>query len=468
MAKSPLERAKTGSPAGVVADPRTAPSVSPGQQSTTRALQRSISITAPRGKSLRESVASYQKGTPEPLLSQRQYAQEQLGRAEESYYGMEPFQEAEFGKIRPEFDRQAVTRVMPMLLTMTALGGKFTKINALGMMKALDSGIKGIQEGNERAYKQALFDYQQNYKEFQDREAVRRRQYDLQRNAAKDGLELARTRAADADKAVDDYNAGIADDVRMQLTLDQNRRALEKHYADIELTKAQTFAALNKPKVKESDLTAEQKNKANAANRLLNDVNTALDVMNKRPQDFSTSINAAYTYSPKGTELFSAMTTGPLAKNAKAVRDALPSQQAWRNALNTRVVQNAGLSQTVAEMNSQLAAFGSQTLEARKSGMARVKLSILLDLNDSAKSSEKFNDFLTEKLGMPVDVAIQQARLELEQVEKQIRGEGASIRQPAGSAKGEEITQAEYDQLIREGFTPAEIKAEGYYVRGRR
>lgn len=468
MAKNPLERAKTGSPAGVVADPRTAPGVSPGQQSTTRALQRSISITAPRGKSLRESVASYQKGTPEPLLSQRQYAQEQLGRAEESYYGMEPFQEAEFGKVRPEFDRQAVTRVMPMLLTMTALGGKFTKINALGMMKALDSGIKGIQEGNERAYKQALFDYQQNYKEFQDREAVRRRQYDLQRNAAKDGLELARTRATDADKAVDDYNAGIADDIKMQLTLDQNRRALEKHNADIALTRAQAEAARAKPKEKKSFLTAEQINKTMLATRLLNDVNNALEVMEKRPQDFTTPINAAFTWSPKATELAGAITAGPLAKQSASIRSAIPSQQAWRRALNTQVVQNAGLSQTVAEMNSQLAAFGSQTLEARKSGMARVRLSLLMDLADKADLSDDLRDALETKLGMSLSQAVSSARKDVERIEAQVRGEDTTIRQPAGSAKGEEITQAEYDQLIREGFTPAQIKAEGYYVRGRR
>lgn len=461
MATNPVtSKAKTGSPAGVVADPRTAPGVSPGQQSSSRALRRAITLSAPRGTSLSSSLATYRKGTPEPLLSQRQYFREELGKAEEEYYGMEPFKEAEFGLKRPEFDRKAVTRVMPMLMVMTALGGRQTKINALGMMKALDSGIKGLQAGNEKAYKQALFDYQQNYKEFQDRETVRRNQYDLLRNAKKDGLELARTRAADADKAVDDYNAGIADDVRMQLTLDQNRRALEKHNADVALTQAQAAAALAKPKDKKSFLTAEQINKTMLATRLLNDVNNALDVMEKRPQDFSTTINAAYTWSPKATELASAITLGPLAKQSAAVKAAIPSQQAWRRALNTQVVQNAGLSQTVAEMNSQLAAFGSQTLDARKSGMARVRLSLLQDLKDKAELSDDLKEALEAKVGMPLSQAVDLARKEVDRIEASIRGEA--------TAGGEEITQDEYNQLIRDGFTPAQIKAEGYYVRGRR
>lgn len=461
MATNPVtSKAKTGSPAGVVSDPRTAPGVSPGTQSQTRALRRVASITAPRGTSLSSSLETYRKGTPEPLLSQRQFFREELGRAEEEYYGAAPFEERTFAQQRPEFDRKAVTRVMPMLMVMTALGGSRTKISALGMMKALGSGIKGLQEGNDKAYKQALFDYQQNYKEFQDREAARRRQYDLLREAKKDGLQLAQTRAKDADKAVDDYNEEVAADIKMQLTLDQNRRALEKHNADISLTRAQADAAIAKPKEKKSFLTAEQVNKTMLATRLLNDVNNALDVMEKRPQDFSTTINAAYTWSPKATELASALTVGPLAKQSAAVKAAIPSQQAWRRALNTQVVQNAGLSQTVAEMNSQLAAFGSQTLEARKSGMARVRLSLLQDLKDKSELSDDLKAALEAKIGMPLSQAVDLARKEVDRIEAEVRGEA-----PVG---GEEITQAEYDQLIRDGFTPAQIKAEGYYVRGRR
>lgn len=235
MATNPVtSKAKTGSPAGVVSDPRTAPGVSPGTQSSARALRRAISVATPTlGKSLAQDVETYRRGPPEELKSQRQYFREELGRAEEEYYGMETFKPSEFEGKRPEFDRKAVTRVMPMLMVMTALGGSRTKISALGMMKALDSGIKGLQEGNDKAYKQALFDYQQNFKEFQNREAVRRAQYDLLKEAKRDGLQLALQRKADADKAVDDYNAEAASNINLQATLAKNARDLEQHNIDM-------------------------------------------------------------------------------------------------------------------------------------------------------------------------------------------------------------------------------------------
>jgi hypothetical protein len=85
---------------------------------------------------------------------------------------------------------------------------------------------------------------------------------------------------------------------------------------------------------------------------------------------------------------------------------------------------------------------------------------LLQDLKDKAELSDDLKEALEAKVGMPLSQAVDLARKEVDRIEASIRGEA-----PTG---GEEITQDEYNQLIRDGFTPAQIKAEGYYVRGRR
>lgn len=358
MAKSPLERAKTGSPAGVVADPRTAPSVSPGQQSSARALRRAISVSTPAlGKSLTQDVETYRRGPPEELKSQRQYFREELGRAEEEYYGMQPFETGTFGKVRPEFDRQAVTRVMPMLLTMTALGGKFTKINALGMMKALDSGIKGIQEGNERAYKQALFDYQQNYKEFQDREAARRQQYDLLKEAKKDGLQLALQRKADADKAVDDWNAEAASNINLQATLAKNARDLEEHNVEMQIKKRKLLApaeeGIEYPKSAYQQIDAKSQKELDQAVSLYNTFKEGAETATRLGAKESMQEAIGRTFFPV------LMQMGVLAQyeSTKNIKTQEQMIDALDNAKVQQIVadlirRNAGLSQTAKEIEN--------------------------------------------------------------------------------------------------------------------
>lgn len=458
-------KAKTGSPAGTVTTPPAAPSVSPGTQSAARATRRAVAATTPPSQIV----------FPGNLLSQRQYVRQQLearkpleqaqtaaetalGTAERTFGEIAPYTPPEFTQPRPVFNNQAVSRAMPLLMVMTTLGGKRSRINALAMMKAMDSGLKGLRDGNERAYKQALTDYEANYKEFQRREEVSRKQYDLLREMKKDGVALATAKYERAKSAVDDFNKETASNLQFAATFEKNARDIEKHYADLALTEAQTIAALAKPGQKKENLTAEQKNKARAATNLLNDVNTALDVMEKRPQDFSTPINAAFTWSPKVTELAGAIEGGPLGKQSAQIRSAIPSQQAWRRALNTQVVQNAGLSQTVAEMNSQLAAFGSQTLEARKSGMARVRLSLLMGLKDTAEQSDEYKEFLEGKLGMSVDQAIDQARRDVERIESEIRREtpAAAPTAPRGRKSFATVAQAEAAQKSGQ-IRPGEI-----------
>lgn len=470
MAKNPLERAKTGSPAGVVADPRTAPSVSPGQQSTTRAMQRAVSATAGKG------TLSRLGGT----LSQRQFMQQQMaerGRleaesgvarqaleeAETAYAQMEPFQEQTFGRSRPEFDRQAVTRVMPMLLTLTALGGKFTKINALGMMKALDSGIKGIQEGNERAYKQALFDYQQNYKEFQERQEVARRQYDLLREAKKDGIAAAKSRYERSRAAVDDLNKSTTDDFNLATTFESNARDVIKFNKDMRLLDAQIAETEAKAAEKSAEgkglkLTADMINKTIQGADLLGTFDLALNAMELRPKSFSPGINMAFVTSPKLAEL------GALTGFGDIDQQAIADQQLWRAGLNFQVLINAGMSQTVAEMNNQLAAFGSATLEARRAGMMGAKLRLLEGLRNRSLANRDLRQHVEGVLGKTIDEAIAETSAKYQGLANQARLQS----KPSAASKGEEITQSEYDEMVRRGVTPAQIKAEGYYVRGKR
>ena len=230
--KSIVEKAaKVGSPAGTLNVPR-GTNVPPATQSKGRATQRAVAATAPVrpkvGRTVNEAFNVYAAGPPEELLSERQFRRGELEQAEQSYYGMEPFKPQQFTEQRPAFDAQAVSRMMPNLLVMMSLGGRATRINALGMMKAMSAGLKGFQEGNQDAYKQALFDYEQNYRQFAEREKVRREQYDFMRNAAKDGLELAMRRSERADTAVGDYNAEARSNIGLAATVEQNRReALE-------------------------------------------------------------------------------------------------------------------------------------------------------------------------------------------------------------------------------------------------
>ena len=228
-------RAKTGSPANVVQDPRAVPGVPPGTQSTTRSLQSAISAATSRprlGANLQADIAALRSGVPAALLERQAQATTEVEPSRSALESMIPFEERAFTGRRPEFNLRSVTQTLPMLMVLSSLGGSRTRVNSLGMIKAMTGAMKGLQTGNRRAYEQALFDYDQNFKEFQQREEVRRKQYDILKNAARDGLQLAIQRKADADKAVNDYDEALSKNLQTQTTLAENARRLLQHNAD--------------------------------------------------------------------------------------------------------------------------------------------------------------------------------------------------------------------------------------------
>lgn len=412
MATNPITgTAKTGSPAGVVSDPRSAPAVSPGQQSSARALRRAITTTTPKlGRSLSQDVETYRKGPPQELLSQRQYFREELGRAEEEYYGIEPFKPDEFGGKRPEFDRKAVTRVMPMLMVMTALGGRQTKINALGMMKALDSGIKGLQAGNEKAYKQALFDYQQNYKEFQNRETVRRSQYDLLREAKKDGLQLALQRKADADKAVDDYNAEAASNINLQATLAKNARDLEEHNVEMQIKKRKLLApaeeGIEYPKSAYQQIDAKSQKELDQAVGLFNTFREGAETATRLGAKESMQEAIGRTFFPV------LMQMGVLAQydSTKNIKTQEQMIDALDNAKVQQIVadlirRNAGLSQTAKEIENVRNYVGTNKI-MQADAFYRLQSAIAKDMEFFSRRSRAHAAAFTDVFQVPTAVGL--------------------------------------------------------------
>lgn len=454
------QKAKVGSPAGTLNVPR-GTSVPPATQSKGRATQRAVDLTRPRPqRTVASAFNTYAAGPPEELLSERQFRRGELEQAEQSYYGMEPFKPQQFAERRPAFDAQAVSRIMPNLLVMMSLGGRATRINALGMMKAMNAGLKGFQEGNRDAYKQALYDYEQNFQEFSQREKVRREQYDFMRYAAKDGLDVAIRRFDRANAAVGDWNSAAEGNIKLASTLESNIRDAQKHGMELRriaadtqasnelaaLRRAQTAAALNPPApAGKSPLTADQKNKVFGAGVLLNAVKDAITAMEQHPEDFSTAVNSAFVYSPRITEL-----SGVL---SPTVRRSIPSQQRWRNALNIKVVQQAGLSQTVAEMNNQLAAAGTQTLEGRKSGMATIRVTLMRELLDTANLDPSIRPYLESKFGKSIEQELADAEAARMQIDAELRRENtpSGVMRPAVSGVKSFRTEAEAEAAARAG-----------------
>lgn len=461
MATSKVESAaKTGSPAGTLNVPR-GTSVSPATQSKGRATQRAVAATRPKAqRTVSGAFDVYAAGPPQEMLSERQFRRGELEQAEQSYYGMEPFKPEQFSQRRPMFDSQAVSKMMPNLLVMMSLGGRATRVNALGMMKAMTAGMKGFQEGNQDAYKQAMFDYQQNFQEFAAREKVRREQYDFLRDAAKDGLEVAIRRYDRANAAVGDWDTSAKNNIALASTLESNIRDAQKHGAEMtriaaqteaerELAnyrRAQTLSELNPPSANaKSPLTADQKNKVFGAGVLLNAVNDAMKAMEQHPEDFSTAVNSAFVYSPRVTELAGVL--------SPTVRQSIPSQQRWRNALNIKVVQQAGLSQTVAEMNNQLAAAGTQTLEGRKAGMATIRVTLLRELKDTANLDPSIRPYLETKFGKSIEQELAEAEAARMQIDAEIRRQNtpSGVMRPAVSAPKSFRTEAEAEAAFRAG-----------------
>lgn len=226
MANPITRSAKIGSPSAVLTVPR-GTTVSPGTQSRTRALQTVLAKTrAPTLGTPASQFALLQAGPPLALTGAYETAQQGVQQAEEAYYGMAPFQEQMFTQVRPKFDSQAVTRMIPSIMAIAALGGQASRGNALGMLRGLTASIKGAQEGNRDAYEQALADYQMNYNEFAAREAVRRRQYDVLKNAARDGYERALNRSNLAAQAINDWNESASKNLQLVTTYASNTQKL--------------------------------------------------------------------------------------------------------------------------------------------------------------------------------------------------------------------------------------------------
>jgi len=235
MATSKVEsKAKTGSPAGTITTP-------PGAGV---AVRRAVKATAPVGSlaAVNQAGQAVMAGASPELRARQEQARTGVESALTAYEGVGTFTPQQFTQSRPMFDRKAVARAMPMLTVMAALGGRATRGNALGMMKAMTAMVKGTQQGNEDAYKQALTDYEANYQEFLQREKVRKQIYDLRRDAAKDGLDVAQARQTMADNAVNDSSKEAMTNLNVAMTLANARDNYLKTQSELALRGAQRRA----------------------------------------------------------------------------------------------------------------------------------------------------------------------------------------------------------------------------------
>lgn len=407
---------RSPSPRGALTDPRTKVKVPTSVRTRGAATQRAVAATTggPRlGTSLAQDLAAYRAGPPQEMLSQRQYAREQRQTAEEKYYGMERYRAGEFTEEAPKFDPMAVQRMMPSLMVVSLLGGSLSKLNALTQMKALNAAVEGYNQGNVDAHKRAMADWRQAYSEFQEREAARREQYQIDREARKDGLQMALNRQADADKAVNDYEQGTANNINMQLALNNERRAAERHAEDL-LVKEATRNA----KGKKSTLGQKQRDAVLESTVMIDLIDGTLNKMETNPEYYTTPFNIAYETAPRTTEIYAA-------KTGKTKQ--LAAQQQWRSIINYRIRAEAGLSQTKQEMDNQIKTAGTATLEGKRSGLLNAKLVMLTRLAEMAESDDDLKERLVNRLGMSPREAVQQ-------VARQLGGEQKPTA-PAGGAR---------------------------------
>lgn len=437
MASKVESKASSASPAGATSE-----SV-PGSLD---ALRRALSVTTPKfPSSVTEAINIKRGGPPQPLISERQFYGEQRAKAQEAYYGMEPFKPGEFSQKRPEFTMKNVTKAMPLLLVMSTLGGKRTKGNALGMMKAMTAGMKGLQEGNDRGYKQALYDYEANFKEFQQREEVRRQQYDLLREAKKDGLQLAITRAADADKNLDDWNKETSDNLRTMISLAEARDRMSR-------------AATKSPKQAYAALRAKDQDTLNNAAVQYKDLEKAAKAASAT--GFMTT--AEFAFANFFPQLQTIKEFGTLkAGDFEGFKAAL-NRAVTRNQIADIIRNNAGLSQTAQEMLNQIQSVGvGGAVSAQRFLQMRSKIAEDMDLF-SRNSSDHEAAIVNKFLKTSEDLIAESRADEQEMLENNRAYAERHTQIPDG--KG--ITEAQYKSLIlQKGYTPKRIRDElGYFV----
>lgn len=113
----------------------------------------------------------------------------------------------QFDQQAPQRDVQGVMSVAPLLIGLTALGGKFAKMNGRTMLAATNGMTKGLMQGNEQAYQDSRKRYDDAYQKWLDKFTQQNKLYDEMRNVYKGridadlrALEFARKATGDDHK----------------------------------------------------------------------------------------------------------------------------------------------------------------------------------------------------------------------------------------------------------------------------
>ena len=149
-----------------------------------------------------------------------------------------PPQSEPFTMTEPQQNAQMVLQSAPLLIGLTALGGRLTHQTGLTMLKSTDAMFKGAVQGNQEAYDNAKAAYDQNFKKYLDREKQRAQVYKDVMAAMGDVVGADETALRIADKAVGDERANYknaadqyAASMRATLQL-ASRKAAQQRSAD--------------------------------------------------------------------------------------------------------------------------------------------------------------------------------------------------------------------------------------------
>lgn len=164
---------------------------------------------------------------------------------------MGPPPQAPTPDMAPKDHFDGMMKVAPLFMALAAVGGKFARVNGIGMLKTTNEMMKGMLSGNAQAYQNASQEYDKKWQDYNDKYRTWIDTYKAYNTAYKDRIDAQYKAVEGANKAIGEQD--LKADRESKLSATQVSQA-EKLHAQIKHWTATEFNAAKREKIQEGML----------------------------------------------------------------------------------------------------------------------------------------------------------------------------------------------------------------------